>query len=444
MSRSWSPSRRALLGGALAGAVLPRPLAAQPAAQPAAPGKASLTLRVAPASLPLRAGGPPGAAWAFDAPSPPRLARGDQLQFELANQVTAPLALSWRGLGGAAVEPLTARPPLLPGQSTAGSLALRHAGTVLCDTRLLGDGQAHALPALALAVAEPDPPAVDQDVVLLIEDWRLRADGSTAAPGGSDTVGAPLFTVNGRSALDLPVIAGQRLRLRCVNGCQRAVVALRIDDHEVRVMAVDGQPAEPFVSRDSQLILAPGSRIDAFVDARLSPGATSTIQLHDGTAPRPLARLVYDKAPALRATAAPEPAPLPGNGLPAKLDLRSALRADLVLDGKPGGGPADWLRPASLNGTAVPAFRVGRGRVVVLTLSNRAGEAVTFHLHGHAFRWLDRLDDGWKPFWLDTMMVEAGATHRIAFLADQAGPWLLEAMATRWEAPRLARWYVVE
>jgi FtsP/CotA-like multicopper oxidase with cupredoxin domain len=80
----------------------------------------------------------------------------------------------------------------------------------------------------------------------------------------------------------------------------------------------------------------------------------------------------------------------------------------------------------------------------VLALINRADVATVFHLHGHHFRLLDRLDDGWKPFWLDTLAVEPGQTQRIAFAAEYTGRWLIEAAATDWAAPRLVRWYSVE
>ena len=56
-------------------------------------------------------------------------------------------------------------------------------GTFLCDLRLLGDGQARPSPARPLIVAESEPVAVDRDEVLLIEDWRLRPDGTAIAPG---------------------------------------------------------------------------------------------------------------------------------------------------------------------------------------------------------------------------------------------------------------------
>jgi len=51
------------------------------------------------------------------------------------------------------------------------------------------------------------------------------------------------------------------------------------------------------------------------------------------------------------------------------------------------------------------------------------------HLHGHHFRLLDRLDDGWKPYWLDTIVVAGRQTARIAFVADNPGRWLIEQHA---------------
>jgi hypothetical protein len=204
-------------------------------------------------------------------------------------------------------------------------------------------------------------------------------------------------------------------------------------------MALDSQPAEPFLARNGALVLAPGARIDTFIDATVPPGSISSILLHDGTEARPIARLVASKEPPIRnAPLAAVPA-LPSNGLPARLDLKSALRIDLAL----GGPQADWMAPATFAASAAPVFRAKAGRTVVLALTNRADIPTVFHLHGHHFRLLDRLDDGWKPFWLDTLAVEPGQTQRIAFAAEYAGRWLMESMATDWAAPRLVRWYGV-
>jgi FtsP/CotA-like multicopper oxidase with cupredoxin domain len=102
------------------------------------------------------------------------------------------------------------------------------------------------------------------------------------------------------------------------------------------------------------------------------------------------------------------------------------------------------VTPVTLAATSAPAFRARPGRILVLALTNRAALPAVFHLHGHHFRLLDRLDDGWKPFWLDTLAIDAGQTQRIAFATEYVGRWLIESMVTDWAAPRLVRWYSVE
>jgi FtsP/CotA-like multicopper oxidase with cupredoxin domain len=221
------------------------------------------------------------------------------------------------------------------------------------------------------------------------------------------------------------------------------VIALKIEDHAVLVMAIDGQPAEPFLARDGQLVLAPGTRIDAFIDATRPPGSVSSIVLHDGGEPHPIARLVTSSDAPARNAPLPAAMPLPSNGLPAQLELRSALRFSLSL-GEAAGSQPGWTSPASLTTAIAPTFRAKPGSVVVLALTNRAAIPTVFHLHGHHFRLLDRLDDGWKPFWLDTLVVDAGQTQRVAFAAEYRGRWLMEAMAADWAAPRLVRWYSVD
>jgi FtsP/CotA-like multicopper oxidase with cupredoxin domain len=276
--------------------------------------------------------------------------------------------------------------------------------------------------------------------VFLIEDWRLRPDGTAIAPGIDPKDTTPVYTINGRTTPDIPARANERLRFRFINGCQRNVIAIKTEGHDVRVMALDGQPAEPFLARGGAIVLAPGTRVDAFIDATAPPGSTSSILLHDGKQARPIARLVTSKEAPIRDAALPVASPLPSNGLPLQLDLKNGLRFDLTL----GGAQADWVTPASFAASAAPAFRAKTGRTVVLALTNRGDIPEVFHLHGHHFRLLDRLDDGWKPFWLDTLAIEPRQTQRIAFAAEHAGRWLVETTATDWAAPRLVRWYSVE
>ena len=399
-----------------------------------AQGRPTLSLQAKPANLALRPGGPATPIWSLHGPEL-RFMRGDTLKVAFGNELPVPAALDWRGIDGVpAAEPLTARASLAPGGSDTLQLPLRHAGTFLCDPALLGDGQTQPVRGLPLIVTENEPVA-NRDEVLLIEDWRLQPDGTAIAPGVDPKGTVPLYTLNGRTSFELSAIGNQRLRLRFINGSQRAVLAIKLENHDVQVMAIDGEPSEPFTARNGALVLAPGSRADALVDTR----TTSSILLHDGKEAHPIGTLAISGHMARRAPLLPAP-PLPSNGLPAQLDLKNAQRFDLAL----GGPHGDWVAPASFAASAAPAFRAKPGRTVVLALTNRAAIATVFHLHGHHFRLLDRLDDGWKPFWLDTLAIEPGQTQRIAFLVEHAGRYLVESVATDWAAPRLVRWYAVE
>jgi FtsP/CotA-like multicopper oxidase with cupredoxin domain len=431
--------RRELMAGLGAAALLP----IWPATG-SAQGRAALALQAKPDVLALRAGGPETAIWSLAGPEM-RFKRGDTVEVAFANELPQPVALHWRGLDGApAIESLTARAPLAGGAKETLQLPLRHAGTLLCGLALLGDGQARPSRARAVVVQEREAIAVDRDEVFLVEDWRLRPDGTAIAPGADpkDTLkdAAPVLTANGRISFDITARINERVRIRFINGCQRSVIAIKIENLDVRIMAIDGQPAEPFQARNGALVLAPGGRADAFIDVTASAGTSASILVHDGKEARSIGRLIAANEPPLRPSPLPPAAPLPSNGLPERLDLKGATRAELAL----GAPQADWVPPANFAATAPPAFRVKAGRTVVLALTNRGTIATVFHLHGHHFRLLDRLDDGWKPFWLDTLAIEPGQTQRIAFAAEYAGRWLIESVATDWAAPRLVRWYSVE
>ncbi|WP_407122702.1 multicopper oxidase domain-containing protein [Bradyrhizobium sp. STM 3561] len=397
-----------------------------------------LALQARPATLALKPDQPATPIWELAAVShlrDVRLKRGDRCEVVFRNDLPVPLAPVWYGLNGAtATDPLRGRAPAAPDTAETSIISIPSAGTLLADFRLFEGGLKQPARPLPIIATETNRVAVDRDEILLIEEWRLRPDGTAVPPGQEPKDTTPLYTVNGRTSFDLSASAGERLRLRFINGSQRTVLAIKLESHEVRVMALDGQPAEPFPARNGAVVLAPGARADAFVDTVTS----APFLLHDGKEVRRVGSLAItgrlERAPLL------PPQPLPSNDLPEKLDLRGALRFDVAL----GAPDAGWTRPANFSTASAPAFRAKTGRTVVLALKNPAPTSTVFHLHGHPFRLLDKLDDGWKPYWLDTLAIEAGQTQRIAFAATSPGRWLLESVATDWAAPRLVRWYGVE
>lgn len=431
--RMFAPHRREVLAGLGASAAGLIAGGARPLAT------AQLSLQARPATLPLRPGQPATPIWELAAVShleDARLKRGDRCELVFRNDLPVPLAPVWYGLNaGAATDPLQGRAPAPPNTVETSIISISSAGTLLTDFRLFEGGLKQPARSLPIIAAETSPVAVDRDEILLIEEWRLRADGTAVPPGQDPKDTTPLFTINGRTSFELSAAGNQRLRLRFINGSQRSVLAIKLESHDVRVMALDGQPAEPFPARNGALVLAPGARADAFVDAATS----AAFLLHDGQEAHRVGSLKVSDQLARRTPLAPSQ-PLPPNDLPEKLDLRRALRFDVAL----GATDAGWTRPASFSTASAPAFRAKTGRTVVMALKNPAPITTVFHLHGHPFRLLDKLDDGWKPYWLDTLAIEPGQTQRIAFAATLPGRWLLESLATDWAAPRLVRWYAVE
>jgi FtsP/CotA-like multicopper oxidase with cupredoxin domain len=435
MNRNFfKPSRRAVLTSLGLGgvsAVLPARLTAAESPPPNLTAKAG--------DIVLRPGQAASPAWTVEArPQLLRFRRGTTAELGLANELPGAVAFGWRGLGRVPTsEPLTGQPALAPGGRIKLIVPVTQSGTGLCDIRLLADGAAAPARGVPLIVDESEPVNVDRDEIFLIEDWRVKADGAALPPGIDPRDAATIFTANGASTVDIPVRRHQRIRLRFINGCQRMIVAVKIADLDVRVMAIDGQPAEPFSARNGALVLPPGGRTDVFIDIPATAAATTAILLHDGTTARPIGSLVTSSEPPVRSAPLPPAPALPGNGLPDKLELKGAARVELALDG------TDWVPPQKFSTASPPAFQAKIGRVAVLALTNRARTSTVFHLHGHHFRLLDRLDDGWKPYWLDTLALEPGQTQRIAFAAETPGRFLIESMATDWAAPRLVRCYEV-
>lgn len=435
------PSRRAMLANLAVAALLP---AFAPRASAHA-GRVRRSLRLQEVGIALRPGQPETPVWRFD-PDPGAggwvFRRGETLELDLTNASASALNLNWYGLDGlAGAVPLLREKRIDPGARATRAIAFPTAGTCFFEARIGNEGATRPLPCSAFAVIEASPPQVDRDEILMVEDWRLRPDGTAAAPGAGAGETQAIYTINGRLDWTVAARTNQRLRLRFVNGCHRAAIAFRIADHEVRVIAIDGQPADPFPARDGRLILAPGTRIDVIFDATRPPGSRSQILLHDGASPRPIATIAYSGDAPVRDTPLPAvAAPLADNGLPAQIPLQGAQRFDLSI----GVSVPDWSTAERISTQLPAAFRVRRGRTVVLAITNRAATPTTFHLHGHHFRLLDRLDDGWKPFWLDTLLFDAGQTQRIAFLAEHPGSWLMEAMGIEWSSPRLLRWFAVE
>ena len=310
---------------------------------------------------------------------------------------------------------------------------------------------------------------------MVVDDWRLTDDGTIHPSFGNfhDAMMAgrlgQYITLNSQDFLHLKVKTNERIRLRHREHRQFAYFPTA---HRQARRAGDGGRRPALPARSSRPTaccgLAPGTRIDLFLDATLEPGAKAPILVDDLRGGwLPVGNLVYDKGAPVRPAPLPEPQPLAPNPLPAKLDLANALKLDVPLDG---GGMAmmmcgmGGMRPGSFKGHGVPPqqriwalagisatghdgpplFTVPRGRTVVLNYINRTAFAHAMHMHGHHFRRFDDSGEGFKPYWLDTVIVDVERSERTAFVADNPGKWMMHCHMIEHMAAGMAAWFQVD
>lgn len=402
------------LGASIILSALPKPFAfAQAGATLAAqPGEARLLGPDAPATPLYTYGG--------TLPGPTlRQKLGEQFSLQFQNRLGEQTAVSFGGYpvpAGMLGIPGFAGDAVAQNASTDIRFPLAESGTYLYGP--FDAGQAARGLAGALVVEEASPPEADRDLVLVIQDWRLAPDQRIH------------LTVNGSPAARLAARAGERVRLRIVNATRGLFLPLKLDDHPCWIIAIDGRPAEPFPPSEGRLLMAPGSRVDVLVDMVKPPGAQLALALEMADGEVPLAAIAYGNDAALRATPLPAPRALPMANGAAQPKLAGAEQLKLEF----GDEPATGFLPEAL-------ASVAPGRTIVATITNRSTSTASVHLYAHAARLLDTLDDGWKPWWHDTVGVAAGKTIRLAFIARAPGRWPLIARRGGDGVPLALAWF---
>ena len=326
-----------------------------------------------------------------------RAKRGEEFAVRVVNELDEPTAIHWHGVRLTntmdGVPPLT-QTAIAPGASFDYRFVAPDAGTFWYHPPA---ANTHGLCG-PLIVEETEPVDVDHDVTLIYAESSQEAR----------------LKVNGLDEYAIPASADQRVRLRLINAAAAQILKLRMAQLRTFIMAIDGQPAQPFVAREGELTLGPGNRIDVFVDCTQAPSNAASLTIEGADHQRGgVVQIRCDANARGRSSRRDDPKSLPPNPLPERMDFHNSLRFDTAI-----GHPKN----------DAPLFTVKRGRTIMLGLSNPAAENGFIHLHGHSFRLLDTLDDGWKPFWLDTMPIAPGGKARIAFVADNPGKWLIEGL----------------
>lgn len=426
------PTRRSLLTGALALSATPATAFNLLGSRALPTGSTqTLALEAAPALLDIVPNATTaGLGFNGTAPGPVlRLRKGQPARIALRNAIDEPLSIHWHGLRIAnsadGVAGLTTN-AVIGGGSGEMLFTPPDYGTFIY--RPLVPGRTAELTARGLAgiavVEDPGLPAVDADHVLAIADWALDAKGQPApfAPGPGRL--GNVMTVNGLPAPSrIAVAPGARVRLRLANLSNARIMRIRFDGVRAYVVAVDGQPTDTFEPLKATLPFGPGNRFELVFDMPPEPGSKATVSALIGQG-FPLAIIETAGAARAQTVARPAIAPLPPNPLLSEsIKLQRALRADVSLQGS----GSEWAINGrkGLPAPGKPLFSVKPGQPVVLAVRNESALPNVIHIHGHCFRALHPLDDGWEPYWLETIIVPEGKTIRCAFTAGSPGQWLI-------------------
>ncbi len=462
--------RRALLAGA----------AASLAAAPVRSRDGARVIEARAGSLELSPG-KTTAIEGFDGQAPGpllRLRQGEPLDLTLVNALARPTSIHWRGMRGPnafdGVAPLTQK-AVEPGGRFPIRVTPPDAGTFLYHAHAEPDMAAQVERGLygALIVEENDAPPVDHDVLAILDDWRLDDSGAIAACQSADAgeAGARAFvhsrdelagagrrgalvTVNSAPApFAMEAAPRARARLRLVNAATARLMAVRFEGARAQVIAIDSQPCRAFAPLRDTIPIGPGARFDVVLDLPALEGQTARLILagEPGEPDRPLVTLTARGAPVEERP--PVKAPAPNPLLPAEIRLQAARRLDIGLDSIPGaagvpacpaGAPTLWrLAPQRPVRAGEPLFAVRRGTPVALGFVNRSPVAQVVRVHGHAMRQLHQLDDGWEPYWRDSVIVAPGRTVRVAFVADNPGRWRLGSGVMEHAAAGMAGFFEV-
>jgi FtsP/CotA-like multicopper oxidase with cupredoxin domain len=458
MSEGHGPtfSRRHLLlaGASFAGAAwLPRRALSVPT-----PAR-ELRLVAAPARVSLVGKPHPDTdVWCYDGQTPGpevRIRQGDRLRVVVENRLPEETTVHWHGIrlpNAMDGVPHLTQKPIAPGETFTYEFTCADAGTFWYHPHQRSFVQVGRGLYGPLIVEEREPVQVDRDITWVLADWRLLNDASISGDFGNmhdvshnGRVGNTV-TINGRVPETFAVHAGERIRLRLINGANARIFGLEFEGHEPRIIALDGQPVEPHEPQEGRVVLGPAMRIDLLLDMTERPGQRFRIvDTFYRSLEYRLVDLVYGEEKPLRVVSRAPLLRLPNNPL-SEPDLTNAQRHQVTL----GGGMMGSMRMAMMDGKQVdirtlmhnglvwaingvaakghvhePLLTLEHNRSYILELVNETMWPHPMHLHGHSFRVITRNGKPTKHReWQDTVLLERRERAEIAFVADNPGDWM--------------------
>ncbi len=292
----------------------------------------------------------------------------------------------------------------------------------------------------SLIVEEADPPKVDHDITVMLDDWRIERTGEMIEDFGNRHD----FSHAGRLGTFAKIIPsvntvrrGDRVRLRLINVATARIFPLEITGLAGKVVALDGMPLSTLQDLGPRM-LAPAQRMDIIADV------TETVKFIFPTRQDP-----YELGEISVEGDNPNPIQTEIGILPKANVPQPSGSADrvltLTLQGGAMGGQHSGDDLWSLNGVSglqdAPWHSISRGETVRIKLRNETAFPHGIHLHGHHFYEVNA-DETLGPL-RDTTLLQRQESRDILCVFDNPGKWLLHCHMLGHQASGMKTWVEV-
>lgn len=132
-------------------------------------------------------------------------------------------------------------------------------------------GEIDAVPEIAAA----------NERILVLQDFELAADGSVVEPSMPDLMHGregSIVTAGGAANPVIPILQNGLLRLRLVNASVSRFYRLRLEEHPLHLIGVDGGALQSVRTVD-EVLFVPGERLDILVEGARTEGSFRLLNL---------------------------------------------------------------------------------------------------------------------------------------------------------------------
>ncbi len=372
-----------------------------------------------------------------------RVKEGDILRITCANKYTEPTTLHWHGIilpnPMDGVPEVTQR-PIMQDEVFVYEYQLRQTGTYWYHSHYKLQEQIGLAGPL---IIEPKKEYLtyDKEYTLMFTDWlhqspyqilkRLKQpDGMQEAASAPDLadIDYPSFLLNGKDSKEpwyCHAKPGDKLRFRIINAGASSYFWFSIDDHELEVVEVDGQPIEPVIVEN--ILMATAERYDVIVRVKKAGqfAIRGIVQTKTGQAMGLLqvgshrkAAENQNKIPSLSKSSLVDKRVI-RSLMPVSIPEGPKRHYELVL----GGDMKNYTW--SINGEIYPKASpliCSPGEQVYVDVINKTNMYHPMHLHGHFMRPIINGEIVNSPL-VDIISVPPKSKRRFMFVADNPGRW---------------------